>query len=69
MDVTNKCDKGAIEDLLQYAIGYEGITWFMVEQLVEFKCMKWICWDMKKASRISGKIEIMYGGSRGKETC
>ena len=22
MDVTNKCDKSAIEDLLQYAIGY-----------------------------------------------
>ena len=28
--------------------------------------MKWMVDYMKKASRISGKIEIMYGGSRGK---
>jgi hypothetical protein len=65
MDVTNKCDKGAIEDLLQYAIGYGyymvhggttgGVQMYEMDQAY-----------MKKASRISGKIEIMYGGSRGK---
>ena len=65
VDVTSECDKAAIQDLLQYAIGYGyymvhggttgGVQMYEMDQAY-----------MKKASRISGKIEIMYGGSRGK---
>jgi len=65
VDVTNKCDKAAIQDLLQYAIGYGywmvhggtsgGVKMYEMDQAY-----------MKKASRITGSVKLMYGGSQGK---
>jgi len=65
VDVTNKCDKAAIQDLLQYAIGYGywmvhggtsgGVKMYEMDQAY-----------MKKASTISGSVKLMYGGSQGK---
>lgn len=65
VDVTNKCDKAAIQDLLQYAIGHGywmvhggttgGVKMYKIDEAY-----------MKKASTITGSIKIMYGGSMGK---
>jgi len=65
VDVTNKCDKGAIEDLLQYAMGYGywmvhggtsgGVKMYEMDQAY-----------MKRASQITGPVKLMYGGSQGK---
>tara|TARA_R100000908_G_scaffold61404_1_gene39472 strand:- start:29 stop:1189 length:1161 start_codon:yes stop_codon:yes gene_type:complete len=65
VDVTSKCDKAAIQDLLQYAIGYGywmvhggtsgGVKMYEMDQAY-----------MKKASTISGSVKLMYGGSQGK---
>ena len=65
VDVTNTCDKDAIKDLLQYAIGYGywmvhggtsgGVKMYKIDENY-----------MKKASSITGSIKIMYGGSMGK---
>lgn len=65
VDVTSKCDKNAIKDLLQYAIGYGywmvhggtigGVQMYKIDEKY-----------MKQASTITGKVTIMYGGSRGK---
>ena len=65
VDVTSKCDKAAIQDLLQYAIGYGywmvhggttgGVKMYEIDQAY-----------MKKASKISGPVKLMYGGSQGK---
>jgi hypothetical protein len=65
VDVTNKCDKAAIQDLLQYAIGYGywmvhggtsgGVKMYEMDQAY-----------MNKASTISGSVKLMYGGSQGK---
>ena len=65
VDVTSKCDKGAIQDLLQYAIGYGywmvhggttgGVKMYEIDEAY-----------MKKASTISGPVKLMYGGSQGK---
>ena len=65
VDVTSKCDKGAIQDLLQYAIGYGywmvhgggpgGVKMYEIDEQY-----------MRKASTISGSVKLMYGGSQGK---
>ena len=65
VDVTSKCDKAAIQDLLQYAIGYGywmvhggttgGVKMYEMDQAY-----------MKKASQITGSVKLMYGGSQGK---
>ena len=65
IDVTSKCDKAAIQDLLQYAIGYGywmvhggttgGVQIYEVDESY-----------MKKASTISGSVKLMYGGTQGK---
>lgn len=65
VDVSNKCDKAAIQDLLQYAIGHGywmvhggttgGVKMYEIDEAY-----------MKKASTITGKVTIMYGGSMGK---
>ena len=65
VDVTSKCDKAANQDLLQYAIGYGywmvhggttgGVKMYEIDQAY-----------MKKASKISGPVKLMYGGSQGK---
>lgn len=65
VDVTSKCDKGAIQDLLQYAIGHGywmvhggttgGVKVYEIDEAY-----------MKKASTISGPVKLMYGGSQGK---
>jgi hypothetical protein len=65
IDVTNKCDKAAIQDLLQYAIGYGywmihggtsgGVKMYEIDEAY-----------MKKASTITGSVKLMYGGSQGK---
>ena len=65
VDVTNKCDKAAIQDLLQYAIGYGywmvhggtsgGVKMYEIDEAY-----------MKKASTITGSVKLMYGGSQGK---
>jgi len=65
VDVTNKCNKAAIQDLLQYAIGYgywmvhgKGGSSVDIYEMTEQY--------MKKASNISGKVILNYGGSTGK---
>ena len=65
VDVTSKCDKAAIQDLLQYAIGYGywmvhggtsgGVKMYEIDEAY-----------MKKASTITGSVKLMYGGSQGK---
>ena len=65
IDVTNKCDKAAIKDLLQYAIGHGywmvhggtsgGVKMYQIDEAY-----------MKRASTITGSVKIMYGGSMGK---
>ena len=65
VDVTSKCDKAAIQDLLQYAIGYGywmvhggtsgGVKMYEIDQQY-----------MRKASTITGSVKLMYGGSQGK---
>ena len=65
VDVTSKCDKAAIQNLLQYAIGYGywmvhggtsgGVKMYEMDQAY-----------MKRASTISGSVKLMYGGSQGK---
>jgi len=65
VDVTNKCDKAAIQDLLQYAIGYGywmvhggtsgGVKMYEIDEAY-----------MRKASTITGSVKLMYGGSQGK---
>ena len=65
VDVTSKCDKAAIQDLLQYAIGYGywmvhggttgGVKMYEIDQAY-----------MRKASTITGSVKLMYGGSQGK---
>ena len=65
VDVTSKCDKTAIQDLLQYAIGYGywmvhggtsgGVKMYEMDEAY-----------MKKASTINGSVKLMYGGSQGK---
>jgi len=65
VDVTSKCDKAAIQDLLQYAIGYGywmvhggtsgGVKMYEIDEAY-----------MRKASTITGPVKLMYGGSQGK---
>ena len=65
VDVTSKCDKAAIQELLQYAIGYGywmvhgggtgGMKIYEIDQAY-----------MQKASTITGQVKLMYGGSQGK---
>lgn len=65
VDVTNKCDKQAIKDLLQYAIGHGywmvhggtsgGVKMYQIDEAY-----------MRKASSITGSVKLMYGGSMGK---
>ena len=65
VDVTSTCDKAAIQDLLQYAIGYGywmvhggtsgGVKMYEIDQQY-----------MRKASTITGSVRLMYGGSQGK---
>ena len=65
VDVTSKCDKAAIQDLLQYAIGYGywmihggtsgGVKMYEIDEAY-----------MRKASTITGSVKLMYGGSQGK---
>ena len=66
VDVTGSADKSAIEDLLQYAIGY---GYWMVHgksgsSNVDIYEMTQAY--MKKASKITGKITLNYGGSSGR---
>ena len=64
VDVSRDANKSAIEDLLQYAIGY---GYYMVHA----KGSTVDCYEMdekymKKASKITGKIMLHYGGATGK---
>ena len=64
VDVTRDANKSAIQDLLQYAIGY---GYYMVHA----KGSTVDCYEMdekymKKASKITGKIMLHYGGATGK---
>ena len=65
VDVTSKCDKSAIQDLLQYAIGY---GYWMVHGGTSggVKMYEMDSAYMRKASTISGSVKLMYGGSQGK---
>jgi hypothetical protein len=65
VDVTSKCDKAAIQDLLQYAIGY---GYWMVHGGTsgEVKMYEIDEAYMRKASTITGPVKLMYGGSQGK---
>ena len=63
VNVTSKCEKSKIEDLLQYAMGY---GYYMVHaQGVKFHMYQMTQEYMKKASKLTGQIELQYGGARG----
>ena len=64
VDVTSKCDKAAIQDLLQYAIGYG--YWMVHGGVGPVKMYKIDEQYMKRASTITGSVKLMYGGSQGK---
>ena len=64
VDVTSKCDKRAIQDLLQYAIGYG--YWMVHGGVGPVKMYKIDEQYMRKASQITGSVKLMYGGSQGK---
>ena len=64
VDVTSKANKSAIEDLLQYAIGY---GYYMVHAKGStVDCYEMSKAYMQKAARINGKIMLHYGGASGK---
>tara|TARA_R100000231_G_C5270682_1_gene148557 strand:- start:16 stop:744 length:729 start_codon:yes stop_codon:yes gene_type:complete len=63
VDVTGKCNKKSIENLLQYAIGYgywmihaKGNKLDMFEVTESF---------MKKSAKLTGRVVLHYGGARG----
>ena len=61
--MTSKANKKAIEDLLEYAIGY---GYYMVHaQGVKFHMYQMTQEYMKKASKLTGQIDLQYGGARG----
>ena len=64
VDVTSKCDKAAIQDLLQYAIGYG--YWMVHGGVGPVKMYKIDEQYMRRASTITGSVKLMYGGSQGK---
>ena len=65
VDVTNTADKKAIMDLLEYAIGYG--YWMVHGKGVGSKveCYEMTKSYMEKAAKLTGKIMLNYGGSRG----
>lgn len=64
VDVTRKANKRAIEDLLEYAIGY---GYYMVHAKGStVDCYEMSKAYMQKAARINGKIMLHYGGASGK---
>ena len=63
VDVTQKCQKNKIEDLLQYAIGY---NYYMVHQSgPKFTTFEMTEQLMKTSSKLTGKVKLHYGGARG----
>ena len=56
-------DKNAIEDLLEYAIGYG--YWMVHGKGNKVSCYEMNEAYMKKSAKITGNIELHYGGSRG----
>ena len=56
-------DKNAIEDLLEYAIGYG--YWMVHGKGNKVSCYEMNEAYMKKSAKIMGNIELHYGGSRG----
>ena len=65
VDVTNTADKKAIMDLLEYAIGYG--YWMVHGKGVGSKVDIYEMTKsyMEKAAKLTGKIMLNYGGSRG----
>ena len=64
VDVSRDAIKSAIEDLLQYAIGY---GYYMVHAKGStVDCYEMSKAYMKKAAKINGKIMLHYGGATGK---
>ena len=64
VDVTSKANKKAIEDLLEYAIGY---GYYMVHAKGStVDCYEMSKAYMQKAAKINGKIMLHYGGATGK---
>ena len=63
VNVTQKCQKNKIEDLLQYAIGY---NYYMVHQSgPKFTVFEMTEQLMKKSSKLTGQVILHYGGQRG----
>ena len=56
-------DKSAIEDLLEYAIGYG--YWMVHGKGNKVSCYEMNEAYMKKSAKITGGIELHYGGARG----
>ena len=56
-------DKGAIQDLLEYAIGYG--YWMVHGKGTNVSIYEMTEAYMKKSAKINGNIELHYGGSRG----
>ena len=63
VDVTQKCQTTKIEDLLQYAIGY---NYYMVHQSgPKFTTFEMTEQLMKASSKLTGRVKLHYGGARG----
>ena len=63
VDVTGKCNKRSIENLLQYAIGYG--YWMVHAKGNKLDMFQVTESYMKKSAKLTGRVVLHYGGARG----
>ena len=63
VDVTGKCNKRSIENLLQYAIGYG--YWMVHAKGNKLDMFEVTESYMKKSAKLTGRVILHYGGARG----
>ena len=63
VDVTGKCNKRSIENLLQYAIGYG--YWMVHAKGNKLDMFEVTESYMKQSARLTGSVVLHYGGARG----
>ena len=63
VDVTGKCNKRSIENLLQYAIGYG--YWMVHAKGNKLDMFEVTESYMKKSAKLTGRVVLHYGGARG----
>ena len=63
VDVTGKCNKRSIENLLQYAIGYG--YWMVHAKNNKLDMFEVTESYMKQSARLTGSVVLHYGGARG----